>query len=65
MSAVIPDKETARAVNDLARHTAITRLYNDIMVDMAVCEIEGWDKTEYIRMIKEAVDFCLSERKSK
>ena len=37
-------KETARALNDLARHQKIAELYADILADMKVCEIEGWDK---------------------
>lgn len=48
--------ETAKALNDLARHTTITNLMADIAIDMAVCDIEGWDKTEYIKMIKAEMD---------
>ena len=59
MSCVIPDKETARALNDLSRHKAILRLLSDIRIDMEICEIEGWDKTEYIRLIQDAVGFEL------
>ena len=40
------------AMQELARHQMITRLYADILVDMQVCEIEGWDKMEYLRMLK-------------
>lgn len=43
----IPDKDTARALNDLARHKAIVRILSDIRMDMEICEIEGWDKNEY------------------
>lgn len=52
---IIPDKDTAKRLNDLARHEAIVRLLNDIRIDMEICEIEGWDKTEYIRMIRDAM----------
>lgn len=45
-----------KLLNDLARHRMITRLYQDILMDLMVCEIEGWDKTEYIREIREAVN---------
>ena len=38
----IPDEDTARALNDLARHKAIVRILNDIRMDMEICEIEGW-----------------------
>ena len=56
----IPDKETAIALNTLARHQAIRRLYQDILFDLQVCEIEGLDKTEYISERKKALDFAIS-----
>lgn len=40
--------EISVALQQLARHQMITLLYRDILQDMAACEIEGWDKTEYI-----------------
>ena len=53
---IIPDKDTARALNDLARHEAIVRILNDIRMDMEICEVEGWDKTEYIKQLKKLLD---------
>lgn len=50
------DPETRRALNDLARHKMILNLYNDIMVDLTICEIEGWDKMEYIRELQEVIN---------
>ncbi len=47
---IIPDKKTAKALNDLARHTAILR------IDLEIYEIEGWDKTEYIKQLKKLLD---------
>lgn len=42
----------AKAVNELARKKFEQRLLNDIMVDLAICEIEGWCKMEYIRELR-------------
>jgi len=42
----------AKAVNELARKKFEYRLLNDIMVDLAICEIEGWCKMEYIRELR-------------
>ena len=50
------DKQISEALNNLARHKMIHRIYCDILVDIQVCEIEGWDKTEYIRMLKEKIN---------
>lgn len=43
--------ETRKALNDLARHQLILKLYTDISMDIQVCEIEGWDKLEFINML--------------
>jgi len=53
---IIPDKETAKALNDLARHKAIVRILNDIRMDMEICEIEGWDKNEYLNLIRQLLN---------
>ena len=59
---IIPDKETAKALNDLARHKAIVRLLADIRIDLEICELEGWDKTEYINRLKALLNSIGSER---
>ena len=53
---IIPDEDTARALNDLARHKAVVRLLNDIRMDMEICEIEGWDKNEYLNLLKQLLN---------
>ena len=53
---IIPDKETAKAFNDLARHTAILRILKDVRIDLEICEIEGWDKREYIKQLRKLLD---------
>lgn len=45
----------ARTLNDLARHKMILRLYQDILIDLTICDIEGWDKKEYIRQLQELI----------
>lgn len=40
--------ETAMALNRLAREQMKCRLLQDIRMDLAVCEIEGWNQAEYI-----------------
>ena len=37
----IPNKDTARAMNDLARHKANVRILNDIRMDMEICPAVG------------------------
>ena len=53
---IIPDKKTAKALNDLARHTAILRILKDVRIDLEICEIEGWDKNEYLNLIKQLLN---------
>jgi len=50
------DAHYVRTVNDLARKKFKEKLLNDIMVDLMICEIEGWPKIEYIDEIKELIN---------
>lgn len=49
------EEETRKALNDLARHRMIHRVLADIRIDLEICEIEGWDKLEYIRTLQKEI----------
>lgn len=50
-----------RALQELARHEMIHKLYADILADMQVCEIEGWDKLEYIHLLQNLLNSLTKE----
>lgn len=53
----VPDTaETRYKLQQEARLAMICKLEQDIIFDMQVCDIEGWDKMEYIRQIREIVN---------
>ena len=45
-----------RTVNDLARLKFKEQLLKEIMFDLMVCEIENWDKKEYIKELKKMLN---------
>ena len=49
-------EETRKALQTAARHQFIKKLYAEILMDIGVCEIEGWDKTEYINMLYDVLN---------
>ena len=52
-----PDTPEARkALNRLAREQIKLRLLADIRMDLMVCELEGWDKLEYLDELLALVD---------
>lgn len=52
-----PDTPEARKVlNRLAREKMKYRLLADISLDLVICEIEGWDKAEYLNELKSMID---------
>ena len=55
-SAVIIDTNYAPSLNRLAREKMKLKLMQDIRTDLMVCEIEGWDKMEYLNELKELID---------
>lgn len=50
------DKSSARVVNELARQRFKQKILADILIDLTICEIEGWSKLEYINEIKKLVN---------
>ena len=55
-SGVIIDTNCAPSLNRLAREQMKLKLMQDIMRDMMVCEMEGWNKMEYLNELKELID---------
>lgn len=46
----------AKTVNDLARKKFQQQLLKDIMCDIMICDIEGWDKLEYLNELKKLIN---------
>jgi hypothetical protein len=55
----------AKGVNNLARLKFKEQLLKEIMFDLMVCEIEGWDKKEYINEIKKLLNSIDTSNKKK
>lgn len=55
----------AKTVNDLARLKFKEQLLKEIMFDLMVCEIEGWDKKEYINELKKMLNSIDTSKKKK
>lgn len=55
------DKETRRAMQLVAREEMKMRIYADILADIMICDIEGWDKIEYIIELQDMLN-TLTER---
>lgn len=46
----------AKSVNTLARLKFKEQLMKEILFDLTVCEIEGWDKKEYVKELKKLIN---------
>lgn len=51
-----------RKLNELARHQLIRRLYLDILIDMQVCKLEGWDQMSFIRQLQDLLNGFSKEK---
>ena len=45
---IILQEGAEKSLNQLAREQMKKKLLTDIMIDLTICQIEGWDVTEYI-----------------
>lgn len=52
----VVDAHYARTVNDLARSKFMRKLLADILVDLTICEIEGWCKHDYINALVDLIN---------
>ena len=52
----IDTQEKADAINRLAREQMKLKLLQDIRVDLTICEIEGYDKKQYINELRDMLD---------
>lgn len=52
----IIDENYKKTVNELARGKFKEKMLNEILVDLMVCEIEGWSKHEYIEELKNLIN---------
>lgn len=50
------DKETRWRLQVLAREQLKQRLLQDVLFDMHVCQLEGWDVREFVEDIKKLLD---------
>lgn len=50
------EKETARALNELARHQMILRLLRDIRIDLEICKLEGYEYREYLTALSAIIN---------
>jgi len=50
------EKQSAILFNKLARERFKLKLLEDIKIDMTICEMEGWDKKQYILELKQLLD---------
>lgn len=48
--------DRANLLHELDRHQMIYKLLADIRMDLAICEVEGWSKTEFIDQLKELIN---------
>lgn len=54
------DKATRRALQELAREQLKHRLLQDVLFDLNVCKLEGWDGTEFIKDLKKLLNIIKS-----
>ena len=45
-----------RSLQRLAREEIKMKLLVDLRIDMEVCMLEGWDKTEFLNELKELIN---------
>ena len=48
--------DAPKVFNRLAREQMKMKLLDDVLVDLMICDLEGWDQREYIEELHELID---------
>ncbi len=48
--------DAPKVLNRLAREQMKMKLLDDVLVDLMICDLEGWDQREYIEELHELID---------
>ena len=57
------DEANRKKITDMARHQFINKMYAELLGDMKICQLEGWDIFEYPRMLRDAINRCFPKPK--
>lgn len=50
--------ENRKKIQDTCRHAFVKKMYSELLTDMEICKLEGWDVLEFPRMLKQALQVC-------
>lgn len=50
--------ENRKKIQDACRHDFVRKMYAELLTDMEICQLEGWDVLEFPRMLKQALQVC-------
>lgn len=60
-----PKNRGPKLLNRVAREQMKRRLLADVLVDLQICEIEGWDKMEYVKELFELMKGIVKSENAK
>ena len=52
------DEENRKKIQDACRHAFVNKMYAELLTDMEICKLEGWDILEFPRMLRQALQVC-------
>lgn len=52
------DDGNRKKIQDACRHAFIKKMYAELLTDMEICKLEGWDILEFPQMLKQALQVC-------
>ena len=53
------DAAYRKKLQEACRHDFVRRMFVELLADMSICQLEGWDIYEFPRMIRREVERCL------
>ena len=51
-------EENRKKIQYACRNAFVNKMYAELLTDMEICKLEGWDVLEFPRMLKQALQVC-------
>ena len=52
------DAAHRKQIQEACRHAFVRKMFAELLTDMTICQLEGWDVLEFPRMLKHEIERC-------
>lgn len=55
------DEANRKTLQEICRHNFVKKMFAELLADMTICKMEGWDVMEFPRMLRQELTKCFPQ----